>query len=192
MRRIDRSWGWGQIVGPHGSGKSTLVCWLGRRLQECGTSVQTVSLGPTASDHVRALRALDEWEPGTQVFADGYDGLPWWRRRWLRHRCRRAGAGLIVTTHRTMGLPTLTETRVTTALAHRIVSQVLFGKSETAGDQPSTIRCEDFVFSRDEMNHLLHQHGGNMREMLFSLYDRYEQTVRPKRTKVARPAHFVC
>jgi hypothetical protein len=140
--------GWrGQIVGPHGSGKSTLLEALLPELSR-RRSVIRVELHGDA----RRLPA-EVWDAGdgTLVVIDSYEQLDWWTRRRVRKRCR----GLLVTAHRRSGLPDLYRTGVTAELAAAIVRGLL------ADEIPDLARRLAF-------------HRGNLREVLFELYDRYE------------------
>ena len=140
--------GWrGQIVGPHGSGKSTLLAALLPELRR-RLAVVRVEL----HDRERRLPA-ETWATGegTLLVIDGYEQLGWWTRRRVRKHCRR----LLVTTHRGQGLPDLYRTAVMVELAGAIVRGLL------AEEVPDLARR-------------LGHHRGNLREVLFELYDRYE------------------
>ena len=140
--------GWrGQIVGPHGSGKSTLLEALLPELRR-RRAVVRVEL------HYRERRLPAEaWATGegTLLVIDGYEQLGWWTRRRVRRHCR----SLLVTTHRGQGLLDLYRTGVTAELAGAIV------RGLHADEVPD-------LASR------LAYHRGNLREVLFELYDRYE------------------
>jgi hypothetical protein len=161
-----RAGGWrGQIVGPHGSGKSTLLATLLPLLSDAGRDPLLVTL----HDGERSLAAhratLAKAGPRTIVIVDGYEQLaPWnqWRLRW---GCRRRGQGLIVTAHKTVGLPLLAETAVDAATAVRVF--------ETLVPSPTLV-------TRDDLQSALAAHPGNLRETLFDLYDLYEMR-RPRK-----------
>jgi hypothetical protein len=103
VQRLARHRWWGEIVGPHGSGKSTLLVTLIPAVERVGRQPalatlhqgqrQMPALGATAlsNDHV--------------LIVDGYEQLSWWSKWQLQWRCRRAGCGLLVTSHRETGLP---------------------------------------------------------------------------------------
>ena len=140
--------GWrGQIVGPHGSGKSTLLEALLPELRR-RRAVVRVEL----HDCERRLPA-EAWAAGegTLLVIDGYEQLGWWTR-W---RVRRHWRALLVATHRGQGLPDLYRTGVTAELAGAIVREL----------------HEDEV---PDLGRMLASHRGNLREVLFELYDRYE------------------
>jgi hypothetical protein len=164
-----RTSGWqGEIVGPHGSGKSALLATLILALERAGQRVTLIEL----HDGQRRLPAKSMGKfLGQQkspppplpdiLVVDGYEQLPRWRRWLLRRRSRRHGRGLIVTAHASVGLPPLWQTSVTPELASRIVDQL------TTGLTP--------LLKPSELSDCLARHHGDMRETLFSLYDRYEE-----------------
>ncbi len=165
LRRLAAG-GWrGQIVGPHGSGKSTLLAALLPAIEKSGRRVILVEL----HDGQRRLP-----EKGTFYFSkkvecplfpvlviDGYEQLPWWRRLLLERRCRRHALGLLVTSHRSVGLPEVFQTHVDLLLVNKIVSHLLAG-------WPGVIATEDIAAC-------LARHGDDLREALFELYDLFEQ-----------------
>ncbi len=177
---------WGQITGPHGSGKSTLVQTLLPRLEAAGRSVQFYLFQPTPPRHGRAIpsriavaeplaggsrsqsladlrrASTTDWNSRTQIVVDGYEQLSWLRRTWLKRRCRRRQAGLLVTAHGDLGLPPLWQTGISMELARRVVARLL---NEHAADW----------LDDDQVQRLLARHGGNLREVLFQLYDLFEQ-----------------
>jgi len=166
---------WGEIVGPHGSGKSTLLAALIPELEKQGRQVVQVVLGEgqrmlsAASGQKAAGRpspipdwplAPESWTDRSQVVIDGYEQLSWWNRRKVEALVRRAGSGLLVTTHQTRGLPTLFQSEPSLQLAQSIVRQL-------QPPEDSTITPEDVAQAWEEQ-------GNNVREVLFRLYDLYQ------------------
>ena len=152
---------WGQIVGPHGSGKSTLLAALLPALRAAGRQVVLLEL----HDGQRRLPA-DVWRQprfsaATQLVIDGYEQLSRWQRLRIKRRCRLAGCGLLVTSHAPLGLPDVYCTRPDLETALRVVQALL-------ADEPGAIGA-------DEIERSFLAHHGNLREMLFTLYDVYER-----------------
>ena len=151
----------GQIVGPHGSGKSALVAALVAGIERAGRPTLLIELHdrqrrlPLSPGRMRGL-AL-----GTVVVVDGYEQLALWRRLVLKRFCRRRGLGLVATSHESVGLPDLCRTTTSLPLAREIVEQLL-------GEDPSPV-------TPGEVNERFKLHRGNMREILFDLYDLYER-----------------
>ena len=162
--------GWrGQIVGPHGSGKSTLLVALRTVLEAHGRQTLLITLHDGERRLPIDLRQSLELTAGAIVIIDGYEQLGWWSRRQLRRLCDRRRFGLLVTAHQTVGLPVVASTSTSPELAQHIVDRLL--PADSPGDSP--IRHAD-VAERFAL------HGGNLREMLFDLYDLYESR-RPKK-----------
>jgi energy-coupling factor transporter ATP-binding protein EcfA2 len=157
--------GWrGEIVGPHGSGKSTLVASLTPLVSAAGRTVTTLTLraGERRLPPKVVGQALAAARP--LVIVDGFEQLSWWQRRLLVARCRRASAGLLVTSHVATGLPLLYATRPDLPLARAVVSTL-------TARIPSLVTAADVAASHA-------CHGSNLRELLFALYERHE-AVRP-------------
>lgn len=153
--------GWrGQIVGPHGSGKSALVAVLIEALERSGRPVVLVELhdgqGRLPADLVRTL----ESKSGTVLIVDGYEQLGFWSRRRLRRLCRRRKMALVVTAHASAGFPDLFRTAPGLPLACRIVEERL--------------RDRSIEVTPDEIRQRYERHRGDLRELLFDLYDLYE------------------
>lgn len=152
------AWRWrAQIVGPHGTGKSTLLAALRGELERIGKpAVQ----GVLRDGQRRLPHELAHSPESTLTIVDGFEQLGlWWRWRLLHGPLWRK-RGLLVTTHAPVGLPTLFRTEPTVELAQRVVERLL-----PPGD--ATIAADDVASQ-------FHRHGGDVREALFGLYDLYE------------------
>ncbi len=155
-----RRW-WGQILGPHGAGKTTLLHSLLPTLLKAERDIQLFTLHG-GQRHLGATReAIDSWDARTQVIVDGYEQLSWLARVRLKSHCRRQSAGLLVTTHRDLGLPTLLLVQPNLATVCHLVAD-LTRDTVTPIDNEDVRRCFD-------------QQQGNVREVFFALYDLYEQ-----------------
>jgi hypothetical protein len=157
-RLAQRGW-WGAIVGPHGSGKSTLLATLEPLLATRGRRIvrYTLRAGERRLPLNRAEAAA--WDATTQVIVDGYEQLGWLARCWLHAACRRRGCGLLVTAHQPLRIPTLLRTEVSPELAQRVAERIA-GRA--------------IPLQSGELAQLLSQTDGNLREVLFCLYDLYE------------------
>ena len=98
------------------------------------------------------------------MLIDGYEQLSRWRRFRLRRLCRQAGWGLVVTAHRSVGLPTLIRLRPDLQLAQKIVGWLL-------RECPAVVTPEEVASAYQACQ-------GDLREMLFMLYDLWEQRAR--------------
>lgn len=153
--------GWrGQILGPHGTGKSTLL----HSLQPVLVERLRLLAWFTQNNGERSLNVTEadaaQWSSQTLVIVDGYEQLGWLAKRWLTATCDRTSAGLLVTTHTDMGLPTIFATQPSATLLQEVVAELT---TLTNG-----------IISADDVSHCYQQHAGNLREALFALYDLYE------------------
>lgn len=159
QRLRDHAWR-GQIVGPHGSGKSALLAALRPAIEQAGKRVALVDLHDGQRRLPREVKRGLALDADAVLVIDGYEQLGMLGRFWLARQCARYRSGLLVTAHASVGLPELLVTATTPALARRIVEQLLV-------DTPAQITAAeiDAAFAR---------HQGDLRETLFALYDLYE------------------
>jgi hypothetical protein len=165
VAKLGQSGWWGQIVGPHGSGKSTLLHTLLGELQTAGRSVVFAALHHSERRLPAEVALARNWDERTQVVIDGYEQLGWLHRIDLKRKCRARRAGLLVTAHRSVGMPMLWQTDTSTDLAWQIVRRLLD-------------RCGYSAIDRHEVAATFRVHRGDMRETLMALYDVYEQRSR--------------
>lgn len=149
----------GQILGDHGSGKSTLVATLAPACRTRGKRVLQTTL--TAGER-RLPSTIDvsQLDSTSLVVIDGFEQLSWSRRQWLKQQVKARSAGLLVTTHSDLGLPTILTTSPSWDIFRQITAQLLHRGSLT--------------FSDDEIRLAYEQSGANARDALFRLYDLYE------------------
>jgi energy-coupling factor transporter ATP-binding protein EcfA2 len=152
----DHNW-WGQIIGPHGSGKSTLVATLAPLLEAAGRQVMSITI--RQGEHRLSPFDRDAFASTTQLVIDGYEQLSWWSRRRVKSLCRRRGAGLLVTAHADVGFPTLYQMQPNEELACAVVTRLLDGDSH---------------IDREDVGRSYAAASGNLRETLFKLYDLYQ------------------
>lgn len=154
----------GEIIGPHGSGKSSLLAELLPRISEAGRKVVPISLHQGDRTLPVSKSDVKTWNSQTQVVVDGYEQLSWWSKRRLQAWVKSARAGLLITAHQPMGLPPLFTTQPSLELAQQIVAQLVKDKSDGTG-----------ALSYEEVAAAFATHGANLREMLFSLYDVHQR-----------------
>jgi hypothetical protein len=164
----DQAWN-GEIVGPHGSGKSTLLAALIPELSRARRKLVRRVIRQEADDSRQAgvevvlpkyapvTAGSKQWDESTLLVLDGYEQLSWWWRRRVRAECRRRGAGLLVTAHQPLDLPLLVRMQPSEALAQQIVARLLDGSKSPVGP--------------DDVTAAFKSSDGNLREMLFALYD---------------------
>ncbi len=160
----------GAIIGPHGSGKSSLLASLLPELEKRGIRPHLISLhdgqrwlprtGRSQSDETRESRR-GPTQPRVLWVIDGYEQLNRFSRWLVALRCRRRGWGLLVTAHHTVSLPTIFAASPSLAILQAIVDRLL----------PSGVTTLTPVEAAEAYSRA----GGNLREALFCLYDRYQQ-----------------
>ncbi len=164
LARLARQSWVGQIIGPHGTGKSTLIADLVGALRAAGREPQ----------HYRLRDGIDTfpgWNARTLklhsqsiLIIDGFEQISPWRRWWLRRECRHAGSGLVVTAHTSIGLPDLFRTDVTLDLADQILMHLHRGSTP--------------LVDVHDLEDRLRVRAGNLRDALFDLYDIHERRAR--------------
>lgn len=167
--RLRKTGWWGQIVGPHGSGKTTLLHTLMPYLKKAGRRVEFYTLRQSSRRLAIPRSVRRKWNSQVQVVVDGYEQLGWLRRARLKRSCHSRGAGLLITSHRPMGLPHVFKTETSFDLARTLVARLV------PAEYASWIATED-------VSRAFSVHGGNLREMLLSLYDVFEDRAKAVRT----------
>ncbi len=147
----------GLLVGPHGSGKTTLREALERLLVARGWRVRSLVLAADRAIDRSALVALTaDASPRDVLSIDGIDRLGWWSWRRVLRAADSAG-GVLATSHAPGRLPLLLEHRTSPGLLRELVAELV--DAETA--ERSSERCEA-LFAR---------HRGDLRACLRVLYD---------------------
>ena len=177
----------GQILGPHGSGKSTLLVTLTNELKNTGHCVETFWLEPQArSDEKQRLsdrtKQIASHGPASAALPmilaiDGFEVLSWLQRRRFLWSIRRSECGVLVTAHRNLGLPTLWETKPTLASTHEVIRSIVALDADLPPNNSGSDGKPDPIWQampRELVADLFHHHDGNVREVLFSLYDWFQ------------------
>lgn len=150
----------GQIVGPHGAGKSTLMHALRERLGREG--VGAIDWHPSAPE-----------EPGRLLLAEGFEKLPPKQCRTHLRAWRRSGQRFLLTTHRPLrwqrGAPPVV---ATLAPDCRLLAR-LFQRLTAERRTPVTLANARASFALRR---------GDLREVWFDLYDLHEKHARANRT----------
>ena len=160
LRRLEAHGGWGAIVGCHGSGKSTLVASLLPLIRNRGSEPIVVSLHGGRNRLETCIPSAAELSSHSMLIIDGFEQLGRWQRWRLLRTCLRRSCGLLVTSHRSCGLPELAVLKPQIELIHRLVENSL----------PDHHGC----IQDDDVQRAWKRHPGNVREVFFSLYDVFE------------------
>ncbi|MBO7725649.1 MAG: hypothetical protein J6S40_04200 [Thermoguttaceae bacterium] len=153
-----------QVVGPHGSGKSTMTESFAKYLNLTGIGVVKSAIHSgthTLPDELRAeldRRPADDAVKCVVIF-DGYEQLGALSRLRLRRLCRSKNLGLLVTTHKRQWFvgPVLYRTATSDETLEKIVSYLL----------DDSQRCPGKTILRE----LRRRHKNNVRAILDGLYD---------------------
>ena len=167
LDRFDALGGSAAIVGPHGSGKSTLLMHLAAALTQRGESVQRVRLHSWV-DAPTVWMAIRRARPGDIVCIDSWECSGHLVGSLLRAGARMTRRRLLVTSHRGVGFPELVRCTTSPALLRTIVAGLpghgfWFGK----------------LVHQADIDQAFVNHGGNLRESLYELYDRFEAAASP-------------
>jgi len=166
---------WAEIVGPHGSGKSALLASLIPAIERAGLRTVLAALHDGQRRLPLDLSRDPRLHPPVVLIVDGYEQLSRWSRLALKCFCRRRDVGLLVTSHQPVGFPELYHTAPTLGLAEQIVRELMGG--------------QELPLTPEELTDCFSRRRGNLREMLFELYDLYEQR-RPSHGPSGPPAPF--
>ncbi len=164
LARRARCLGVSAIEGMHGAGKSTLLAALASTLADSGLLAGRIR-SRSRRDGPIVARAVFRSRPGTMLCVDGWETLGVLQGALVSHVARYRGVGLIVTVHRPGRMATLVHCTTSPALLGRIVADL--------PDHGGLIAAEDVVDAYAA-------HGGNLREALYDLYDRFERRCRDR------------
>jgi len=157
--------GVGQILGPEGTGKSTLLHAIALSAKESEEAVEEI--------RAAADGKIQPFSSEARVLCvDEADRISWWRRAWLVRHCRRHGQALIMATRKDLGVPTLWQCVVDEALMTRIVEAVL----DRSPELPR-------IVSAERAPEALRECGGNARSALLRMYDWYEASWEQEHTE---------
>lgn len=161
------------IIGPHGSGKSTVLTHLVTALEHRGEPVAWHRLR-SWRDVPRLLLIVATAAPAATLCIDSWECAGAVAGGLARLLARVRGCRLVVTSHRAAGLAVLVDCRPTPAVLEALVAHL----PDHEAWYGQTIRAADIrdAFAR---------HRGDIREALFDLYDRFEaRRGRPRTVRI--------
>ncbi|MGL4514867.1 MAG: hypothetical protein ACRCT8_17405 [Lacipirellulaceae bacterium] len=159
--------GWrGQVVGPHGVGKSALLAALARIATERGLATRRLVID------ARSRRRVLPLQMNAVLFVEGLERLPGWRR-WLLLATAARRPGLVVALHRPSSAP----------LADLpLVAQLAPSESMLESLYRSLVADRETRVTLDDAREAFRRHGGDYRRVWFDLYDLHEAR-RPNRAR---------
>jgi energy-coupling factor transporter ATP-binding protein EcfA2 len=162
VERLRGLGGTAAIVGPHGSGKSTLLAHLAEAIERRGERVQRVRLH-SWRDASAVWAAIRDSRSGGTVCIDSWECIGFAARCVLRGAARMTGWGLLVTSHRASGMPELVRCGTSEPLLRAIVRSL-----------PGLDGWYGKLIHESDIEAAFAMYGGNLRESLYELYDRFE------------------
>ncbi len=166
-----------QIVGPHGSGKTTLTIAIAKQLAQHSIACRWMTLRKSKRLSLPSAR-WESYVPKMHcnevdrqiLFVDGIESLSWMQRIVTVLNLRGSHVQTIVTSHRKLfGLPILATTNPTLETFRTLVTQLC----------PSD--CEAW---RKEVESAFTRTDGDVREAFFLLYDQWDASHRTKNEKL--------
>ncbi len=169
---------WFAIVGPHGSGKSTLVESLIPEIEGRSPGLRTVRMRFTSDGMAsRGLRsALPSVPKNGLAVIDGYEQLGWPALVRLFAAARKTSFAILATCHRpSRMLATLWETNVSETSERWVLTHLLSSPScsESNIDVRATV---DGLLESTEWKESRAKNHDNLRESLFDMYDWWRST----------------
>ncbi len=142
------------IIGADGTGKTTLIEDIRRRLTEQGLSCRSIFVTMDISVPMRRINEILDGDPFDILLIDGADHLKRFVWHRIKRKINRKNMGLIITSHKPNMLPTLIECSTNPQLLKTIVTELAPQISDTK-----------------LIENLYRKHKGNIRDVLRELYD---------------------
>jgi energy-coupling factor transporter ATP-binding protein EcfA2 len=172
-RSCRNSHGCSLIVGPHGTGKSTLLMTLKKRLENAEADISVTSLflhdnGRSAQDFVRSLPS---WKRADMLLLDGFEQLSLMRRFQVVAYACCYRKPVIATSHRPFpGCKVIWRTYVDQNTEQWVIQRLLGERDSTSVE--SALASQEWKESRTK-------HKQNLRESLFDMYDWWAKNDKP-------------
>lgn len=170
------------IVGPHGTGKSTLLAQLEHAILESYShrSCQSLFLNSSSSSRQSLARALLLLKTSSICLIDGFEQLPKWGQRLCVWTAKSLHRKLIATSHvLPKGFVPLWNTQMSPEIERYVIGQLL--KNVPAVESEDDLEQRSSNFKNRELLELLlkseewrisrAKHRENLRETLFDMYD---------------------
>jgi len=159
------------IVGPHGSGKSTLIAHLlsNPNLRNAFPANTLLRLDSSTSRLPRWWFAIRQLPKNQLLAIDGFEQFRFWMQRTLASLASAQKCKLLITTHQKhASFNTLWETSIDSQIEQHVLSMILQSENATKFDE---------LLQSDAWRSSRNRHGYNLRESLFDMYDWWRDTV---------------
>jgi len=163
VERLDELGRRAALIGRHGNGKTTFLDGLERHLVDTGHKVERVFVN-SANPRV----PLSFWSTDLNdkyVLLDGKERLSFvaWSR--FKRACR-AARGVVIVEHNRGAWPVLYECSTSIALFEELVDELV---------QTTDRGMVEEKLTKSSLSSLFDKHGGNVRDCLRELYDRFAE-----------------
>lgn len=159
------------IVGPHGSGKSTLIAHLlaSPALRDAFPAMALLRLDSSHSTFPYWWSAIGKLPSSPLLVIDGFEQFRIWMQRTLVILTSIYKRKLLISSHFTHpSFKTLWETSIDSQTEQHVLSMMLRAAPPILYDE--LLQSDAWKISRD-------RHGSNLRESLFDMYDWWRDTV---------------
>ncbi|MBM3967195.1 MAG: hypothetical protein FJ308_19355 [Planctomycetes bacterium] len=159
------------IVGPHGSGKSTLIAQLlcSPTLRNAFPAIALLHLDSSHSRFPRWWSAIGKIPSSQLLVIDGFEQFHTWMQCTLVILTSAYNRKLLISSHQKQpSFNTLWETAIDSKTEKYVLSRMLQAENPQLFDE--LLQSDAWKTSRD-------RHGSNLRESLFDMYDWWRDTV---------------
>jgi len=166
------------IVGPHGTGKSTLLSEIHSEIlkSHANQSSKPLFLNSALSPSRCLKHTLQLLTNHSVCLVDGYEQLPKWGIPFTRHLATILRRTFLVTSHSLpYGFRELWKTQMTPQIEQYVLTQLL--KQNEPNKEDSIGHLLDEMMRSPEWIRSRNQHRENLRESLFDMYDWWRDRV---------------
>lgn len=157
-----------QIVGPHGSGKSTLVEMICQSSDYDFAKVVISSSRPKNEAFKEIRNKIEASSQDKLLVIDGIEQLKVSQRSRIIAKCKMQKLLLLVTTHVSVGVDTLMQTSTSFNVFRQIVDEMLNERLDSVSRDADLIETTDIEWA-------FKNSFPDLREALFELYDVFER-----------------
>jgi len=160
LTQFERNGSQGQIVGPHGCGKTTLTMTLEAYLDSRFDAIRRITIRKDGGFTGNVRRKNGQIFDGATLFViDGIENMPWLHRKGFLKFIRSSAEGLLLTTHYAVrGIPVLYQINPSFLIFSKIVSHI----------------CPDHLIDEHQLEQIFTKNDSSIRESLMALYTIWE------------------